>query len=116
MYERRFGFRPADCEAIIDELGLVDWHGLFSRRGVDLGVDLFYDVIWSCFERFVPRISTRCAQKLPWVTRKLNGLKNKTTKAAKKMKESERRCMVDGDTSECGCERLQVILLLLKVR
>jgi hypothetical protein len=97
MDERRFVFRAADCEAIIDELGLVDWHGLFSRKGVDLCVDLFYDAIWTCFERFVPRTSTCCAQKLPWVTRELNGLKNKTTKAAKKMKKSERRGMVDAD-------------------
>jgi hypothetical protein len=55
----------------------------------------------------VPRTSTRCEQKLPWVTKELNRLKNKTTKAAKKMKESERRCMVDDDISECDCERLQ---------
>jgi hypothetical protein len=101
MEERRFRFKAADCEAITDELGLVDWYGLFSRKGVDL----FYDVIWSCFEKFVPRTSTGCAQKLPWVTKELNGLKNKTTKAAKKMKESERRCMVDDDISECNCER-----------
>jgi hypothetical protein len=55
MAERRFVFKAADCEAIIDELGLVDWHGLFSRNGVDLCVDLFYDVIWSCFERREPQ-------------------------------------------------------------
>jgi hypothetical protein len=34
-------------------------------------------------------------------------MKNKTTKAAKKIKESERRCMVDDDFSECDCERLR---------
>jgi hypothetical protein len=49
---------------ITDELGLVDWHGLFSRKGIDLYVDLFYVVIWSCFEKNVPRTSTRCTQKL----------------------------------------------------
>jgi hypothetical protein len=64
----------------------------------------------------VPRTSTRCAQKLPWVTKELNGLKNKMTKAAKKMKESERRCMADDDISEFDCERLRTILLLLEVR
>jgi hypothetical protein len=48
--------RAADCEAITEELGLVDWHGLFSRKGVDLP---FYDVIWSCFEKFVPGTSTQ---------------------------------------------------------
>jgi hypothetical protein len=34
-------FRAADCEAITDELSFVDWHSLFSRKGVDLCVDLF---------------------------------------------------------------------------
>jgi hypothetical protein len=70
--------------------------------------------IKNSFEKFVPRISTRCA--LPWVTKELNGLKNKTTKVAKNLKESERRCMVDDDISECDCERLPAILLLLEVR
>jgi hypothetical protein len=41
------------------------------------------------------------------VTKKLNGLKNKITKAAKKMKKSKRRCMVDDNISECDCERLR---------
>jgi hypothetical protein len=41
------------------------------------------------------------------VTEKLNGLKNKTTKASKKMKDSERRCMIDEDIIECDCERLR---------
>jgi hypothetical protein len=41
------------------------------------------------------------------MTKVLNGLRNKTTKAARKMKESERRCMVDDDISECDCERLR---------
>jgi hypothetical protein len=54
----------------------------------------------------VPKTSMRCVQKLPWVTKELNGLKNKTTKAAKKMKESERRCMFD-DISEYDWERLR---------
>jgi hypothetical protein len=107
MDKRRFRFRAADCEAITEELSLVDWYGIFSRKGVDLCVDRFYDVIWSCFEKFVPRTSTRCAQKLAWVTKKLNGLKNKTTKAAKRMKESKRRCMVDDDINECDCAKLQ---------
>jgi hypothetical protein len=42
--KRRFRFRATDCEAITGELGLVDWHGLISREGVDLYVDIFYDV------------------------------------------------------------------------
>jgi hypothetical protein len=45
MDERRFRFRAADYETITDELGLVDWHGLFLGKGVDLCVDF----LWSCF-------------------------------------------------------------------
>jgi hypothetical protein len=41
------------------------------------------------------------------VTKKLNGMKNKTTKAAKKIKETERRCMVDDDISEYDGEGLR---------
>jgi hypothetical protein len=106
VYERRFRFRAADCEAITEELGLVDWYDLFSRK-VDLCVNLFYDVIWSCIEKFVPITSTRCVQKLSRVTKRLNELKKKRTKAAKKMKDSERQYMVDDDISECVCERLR---------
>jgi hypothetical protein len=65
MDEGRFRFRAANCVAITDELGLVDWHGLFLRTGVDL----FSDVLWSCFEKSVPRTSTSCAQKGPWETK-----------------------------------------------
>jgi hypothetical protein len=65
MDEKRFRFRAADCEAITDELGLIDWHGPFSHKRVDPCVDLFYDAVWSCFIKFVQRTSTRCAEKLP---------------------------------------------------
>jgi hypothetical protein len=64
----------------------------------------------------MPRSSTICTKKLPWVMKELNGLKNKMTKAAKKMTESEQRCIVDNDFSECDCERLRAILLLLELR
>jgi hypothetical protein len=46
---------------------------------------MLYDVVLIFF---LPRTSTRCAHNLPWVTKELNGLKNKATKAGKKMKES----------------------------
>jgi hypothetical protein len=41
------------------------------------------------------------------VTKELNGLKNETTKVAKKVKKSERRCMVADDISECDPEKLR---------
>jgi hypothetical protein len=33
------GCSDSGCEAIIGELGLVDWYGLFSRKGFDLTVE-----------------------------------------------------------------------------
>jgi hypothetical protein len=41
----------------------------------------------------------------------LNELKNKTTKAAKRMKESERRCMVDDDIRSRYQERQGMLIL-----
>jgi hypothetical protein len=81
MDERRFRFGAVDCKAITDKLGLVDCHGLFSRKRVDLCVDLFY--LWSCFGKFVPKTLMRSAQKLPWVTEDLNGLKSRRRKRQK---------------------------------
>jgi hypothetical protein len=58
-------------------------------------VDLFYETVWSCFERHVSTRYSNCEQKLPWMTRKLSSLKNNKAKASKKSKDSEKRCMKD---------------------
>jgi hypothetical protein len=47
---KRYRFKLADCAAIKDELDAVDWCSLFLGRGVDI----FYETVWSCFERHVP--------------------------------------------------------------
>jgi hypothetical protein len=78
-----YRFILADCTAIVDELDVVDWCSLFSGRGVDQCVDLFYEMVWSCFERHVLTRYSGCEQKLPWMTRELTSLKNKS-KASKK--------------------------------
>jgi hypothetical protein len=49
----RYRFKLVDFAAIVDELDAMDWCSLFSGRGVDQCVDLFYETIWSCFERHV---------------------------------------------------------------
>jgi hypothetical protein len=67
----------------------VDWHEIFSRESVDQCTHLFYDVIWSCFGSFVPKTSPYYIRKFPWATKKLNGLKNRVTTAAKTMRKSE---------------------------
>jgi hypothetical protein len=51
---KRYRFKLVDCVAIVDEFDAVDWCSLFSSRGVDQCVDLFYEVVWSCFERHLP--------------------------------------------------------------
>jgi hypothetical protein len=67
---------------LIVKLGSIDWHGIFSRKSVDQCIDLFYDVLWSCFGSFVPITSPHCVQKFPWVTKELNGIKNRETRSA----------------------------------
>jgi hypothetical protein len=47
----------------------VGWCTFFSGRGVDQCVDLFYETVWSCFERNVPTRYSGCEQKLPKMTR-----------------------------------------------
>jgi hypothetical protein len=82
---KRYRFKLVDC---VDEFDGVDWCSFFSGIGVDQCVDLFYDTVWSCFERHVPTIYSGCEQKLPWMTRELTSLNNKA-KASKKLKDSE---------------------------
>jgi hypothetical protein len=38
-------FRMADCAAIVKQLAVVDWFSLFSGRGIDCCVDLFYEMV-----------------------------------------------------------------------
>jgi hypothetical protein len=104
---KRYWFKLADCAAIVDELDAVDWYSLFSGRGVDKCVDLFYETVWSCFERHVPTRYSGCEQKLPRMTRELTSLKNNKAKALKKCKDSKKRCLKDDANDNCECERLR---------
>jgi hypothetical protein len=79
---------------------------VFSRqKRMDCCVDLFYDMVWSCFERHAPMRFSRGGRKLPG---ELSSMKNKKTKAAKISKASEKRCMGDETIDDCECERLGV--------
>jgi hypothetical protein len=73
---QRYMFRMADCAAIVNELDEVDWFSLFSGKKMDCCVDLFYEMVWSCFERHVPMRFPRGGRKLPWITGYLSCLKN----------------------------------------
>jgi hypothetical protein len=55
-----FKFSAADCEAIIQEISYVDWHGIISRKSANQCNNLFYDVILSYFGSFVPKSSPHC--------------------------------------------------------
>jgi hypothetical protein len=48
----RYRFANADCESISQDLNSIDWTSLFSCKKVDQCVDLFYDVIWRCFDKY----------------------------------------------------------------
>jgi hypothetical protein len=70
---------------------------------MDCCVDLFYEMVWSCFERHVPIRFFRVGWKLPEIS-ELGCLKNKKTKAAKRSKASEKRCLEDETIDDCECE------------
>jgi Reverse transcriptase (RNA-dependent DNA polymerase)/Endonuclease-reverse transcriptase len=111
---RRYIFRMADCAAIVSDLDAVDWFSLFSGKSIDRCVDLFYEMIWNCFERHVPTKFSRIDRKLPWMTKELDCLKNKKAKAAKKSKKSEIRCLEDESIDDCKCEHLREKFSLLR--
>jgi hypothetical protein len=69
---QRYMFRIANCAAIINELDEVDWFSLFSGKGMDFCVDLFYEMVWSCFERHVPMRFSSGSRKLPWISLQLS--------------------------------------------
>jgi hypothetical protein len=64
---QRYMFRMADCAAFINELDEVDWFSLFSGKWMDFYVDLFFEMVWSCFERQLPMKFSRGSRQLPWI-------------------------------------------------
>jgi hypothetical protein len=59
------------------------------------------------------RFSRGC-RKLPWITGELSCLKNKETKAAKRLIASEKRCLEYEKIDDCECEQLRGEFLSLK--
>jgi hypothetical protein len=111
---QRYMFRMADCAAIINELGEVDWFSLFSGKRMNFCVDLLYERVWNCFERHVPMRFSRGRRKLPWTTGELSCLKNKETKAGKRSKAREKRCLKDETIDDCEFEQLRREFLSLR--
>jgi hypothetical protein len=90
-------FKMADCVAIVNKPDVVDWFSLFSGR-MDSCVDLFNEMVWSCFVKQVPTKFSRDGRKLPCITNELSYLKNKKTKAAKRSRASAKQCLEDETT------------------
>jgi hypothetical protein len=65
-------------------------------------VDLFYETVWSCFERHVPTRYFGCEQKLTWMTRELTSLKNNKAKASIKSRNIEKLCLKDDTIDNCA--------------
>jgi hypothetical protein len=105
--DSKFNFSKANCEVIIDELDSIDWVSIFAWKRVDDCVDLFYEIVFDCFDHNVPRYRPRGGDWLPWESKCSRILKNKANKAAKNLKLSESRCMSNGDIDDCECERLR---------
>jgi hypothetical protein len=74
---------------------------------MDFCVDLFYEMIWSCFRRNVSMKFFRGDWKLPWITGEESCLKNKKTKAAKRSKASKKQCLEDETNDDCECKQLR---------
>jgi hypothetical protein len=60
---RRYKFKMADFQAIIDDMNGLDLAVCF--------VALFNDDIWRCFDKFVSTTCSRLGAKLPWMSREL---------------------------------------------
>jgi hypothetical protein len=86
--------RMADCAAIVNELDEVDWFSLLEKR-MDCCVDLFYEMVSSG------------GRKFPLIISELSCLKNKKTKASKRSKASEKRCLEDETIDDCEYEKLR---------
>jgi hypothetical protein len=103
----RYKFACADFDSICEELNTIQWSGLFSCKSVDQCVNLFYDLVWRCFDRHVPKLRSNLNVAAPWDSKCLHSLKNKANSAAKKMKQSERHCLLNSSVNECECENLK---------
>jgi hypothetical protein len=68
---QRYMFRMSDCAAIVNELDEDDWFSFFSEKRMDCCVDLFLEMVWSCFERYVPMRFSRGGQNLQCTCAKL---------------------------------------------
>jgi hypothetical protein len=111
--------KPTKFRSIFQPLGtnpaLLMWNATnlpaltanqFSSK-VDQCVDLFYDVIWRCFDRHVPKSRANRTGSLPWDSKGLRVLKNKANSTAKKMKQCESRCLSNPNINNCECEQFR---------
>jgi hypothetical protein len=100
-------FRMSECAAIANELDEVDWFNLLLEKG--------WIVASTCSTRWYGAACTheisRGGRKLPWITSELSCLKIKKTKAAKRSKASEKRCLEDEKIDDCEGEHLRGELL-----
>jgi hypothetical protein len=99
--EERYNFFLADCDSIIQDLRSIEWTGLFSCKKVDQCVDIFYDVIEIFFNKNVPQSRSKRNSKLPWHSKNVHVLKNRSNLAAKKLKQSEICCLTNPLIDEC---------------
>lgn len=51
---REWNFRKADYHSLYLSLSTVQWDEIYACKDVDIAVNIFYDLIGKCFDRYVP--------------------------------------------------------------
>jgi hypothetical protein len=52
--DSKFNFSKANREIVINEVNSIDWVNIFAWKRVDDCVDLFYEIVFDCFDHNVP--------------------------------------------------------------
>jgi hypothetical protein len=75
-------------DGICAQLTAVDWCALFKDFGINDCVEIFYNIVRECFDRFVSfYCSVDSENRQPWFDKELRNLDNIWTKSHKYMKE-----------------------------
>lgn len=81
-----YDFRNADYDGIDGFFDYINWEQLLNGCiSVNDAVDLFYDKLSDGFERFVPVLTRKISSYSPWYTRTIINLKNRKSRAHKKL-------------------------------
>lgn len=89
-YIKFYNFRLADNDGLISYFNSVEWNSCFSLVDIDRDVQLFYDILFIGFDRFVP-VSVKSVNRNnpPWFNKDLINLRNRKKKLYRRWKLSK---------------------------